>query len=104
MPSGVLGPMIGEAADAKAKYRSRHDHRRAFGERWTKRVMPPVLKELMRHESIETTLDYDVGLNAESIFETVHQAVNTLVNRAAETSPANETTLPETIAPTGIVK
>lgn len=46
------------------KYGSAHDFRRAFGERWSKRVEAVVLMELMRHESIETTLRYYVGRNA----------------------------------------
>ena len=57
---------------AKAKVRvdvkktaSAHDLRRAFGERWSARLMPAQLMELMRHESIETTLSYYVGRNAE---------------------------------------
>ena len=49
----------------KVKYASAHDLRRAFGERWAARVMPPQLKELMRHESIETTLRYYVGNDAQ---------------------------------------
>ena len=40
---------------------SAHDLRRSFGERWASRLMPQVLKELMRHESIETTLNFYVG-------------------------------------------
>ena len=28
--------------------------------------MPPVLKELMRHESVETTMQFYVGINAEA--------------------------------------
>jgi len=47
------------------KYASAHDLRRSFGERWALRVMPQVLQELMRHESIETTLRYYVGKNAQ---------------------------------------
>ena len=43
-----------------------HDLRRSFGERWASRVMPQVLKELMRHESIETTLRFYVGRNAQT--------------------------------------
>jgi integrase len=50
---------------ARVKYASAHDLRRAFGERWAARIMPAQLKELMRHESIETTLRYYVGTNAE---------------------------------------
>jgi integrase len=50
---------------ARVKYASAHDMRRAFGERWAARIMPAQLRELMRHESIETTLRYYVGTNAE---------------------------------------
>ncbi len=49
----------------KVKYASAHDLRRSFGERWARKVMPQVLKELMRHESIETTMKYYVGRNAQ---------------------------------------
>jgi integrase len=49
----------------QVKYASAHDLRRSFGERWATRVMPQVLMELMRHESIETTLRYYVGRNAQ---------------------------------------
>lgn len=47
------------------KYASPHDLRRSFGERWASRVMPQVLMQLMRHESIDTTLRYYVGRNAQ---------------------------------------
>lgn len=50
---------------AHTKYASAHDLRRAFGSRWSLRVMPQVLMELMRHESIETTMRYYVGQNAQ---------------------------------------
>ena len=50
---------------------SAHDLRRSFGFRWSRRVMPAVLKELMRHESIETTMRYYVGQNAESTADTL---------------------------------
>lgn len=49
----------------KNVWASAHDLRRAFGERWAKRVMPMVLKELMRHESVTTTEKYYVGINAQ---------------------------------------
>jgi integrase len=53
----------------RVKYASAHDLRRAFGERWAARIMPAQLKELMRHESIETTLRFYVGANAERTAE-----------------------------------
>lgn len=49
----------------RTKYASAHDLRRSFGERWSLRVMPQELMELMRHESIETTMRYYVGRNAQ---------------------------------------
>jgi integrase len=58
---------IGKAAGVKvntAKFASAHDLRRSFGERWASRVMPQVLMELMRHESIDTTMKFYVGRNA----------------------------------------
>ena len=61
---------IGETAGAKVntdpragkvKFAGSHDLRRSFGERWAPRVMPQVLIELMRDESIDTTLRFFVG-------------------------------------------
>lgn len=52
---------------------SAHDLRRSFGFRWSRKVMPAVLKEIMRHESIETTLRYYVGINAEETAEELWQ-------------------------------
>ena len=52
---------IGKAAAVKAsegKSASAHDLRRAFGLRWSQRVMPPVLQLVMRHEDISTTQRY----------------------------------------------
>jgi integrase len=54
---------VGEVV--KVKHASAHDLRRSFGERWAARVMPQVLMELMRHESMDTTLRYYVGRNAQ---------------------------------------
>jgi hypothetical protein len=66
---------LGATADVKvwtnptsgaAKFASAQDLRRSFGARWATRVIFQVLKELMRHESIDTTLRYYVGRNAQS--------------------------------------
>jgi integrase len=59
----------------KIKYASAHDLRRSFGERWAARVMPQVLMQLMRHESIETTMRYYVGRNAETTADVLYAAV-----------------------------
>lgn len=60
---------IGRAANVvtkDGKFATAHDLRRAFGFRWSRKVMPTVLRELMRHESIETTMTFYVGQNAEA--------------------------------------
>jgi integrase len=61
-------------AKGKVKFASAHDLRRSFGERWSSRVMPQVLQELMRHESIDTTMKFYVGRNAERTADVLWQA------------------------------
>ncbi len=83
---------IGKAAEVlvdpkKDKWASAHDLRRSFGERWSSRVMPPVLMELMRHESIETTLKYYVGQNAIRTTRLLREAID----RADGGSARNDT-------------
>jgi integrase len=68
---------IGRSAGVKVsekKFASAHDLRRSFGARWASRVMPAVLQQLMRHESIETTLRFYVGKNAESTADVLWEA------------------------------
>jgi integrase len=75
---------IGEAAGvkvhvdpkdpAKVKYASAHDLRRAFGVRWASRLAPADLMVLMRHKSIETTLRFYVGADAQRTADTVWDA------------------------------
>ena len=60
-------PKTGEAK----KHATAHDLRRAFGFRWSRRVMPAVLRELMRHAKVETTLKYYVGENADATAEEI---------------------------------
>jgi integrase len=52
------------AKDGKGKFAILHDLRRAFGVRWANRLMPANLRELMRHESIETTMTFYAGQDA----------------------------------------
>ena len=67
---------IGEAAGvvvAEDKYASAQDLRRSFGDRWSSKMMPADLQQLMRHESIETTMRYYVKRQAESLSESLRQ-------------------------------
>ena len=52
---------------ADGKFASAHDLRRSFGTRWAKRVMPAVLKRLMRHAAIQTTMSFYVDLDAAEV-------------------------------------
>jgi integrase len=63
----AIGKKAGVVTNAEAgRTATAHDLRRAFGYRWSIRVMPATLKSLMRHSSIETTMTYYVGENARS--------------------------------------
>jgi len=69
------------------KYATAHDLRRSFGIRWAGKVKPATLQLLMRHHSIETTLRYYVGQNADATADavwTAYERVSTSVSMAAE--------------------
>ncbi|QDU81186.1 hypothetical protein Pla110_29250 [Polystyrenella longa] len=90
--AGKLISKMGKAAqvilsrkEGKIKFASAHDFRRAFGTRWSTRVMPPVLQQLMRHESIDTTLRYYVEQEAEATAEILYSVVEG--NYLGNTSP-----------------
>jgi integrase len=85
-----IGTKANVLVDVK-KTASAHDLRRAFGERWAARLMPAQLMELMRHESIDTTLSYYVGRNAERtaaiLWDEDHKAARTDVVSARVAAP-----------------
>lgn len=65
-----IGRAAGVIVDSRGpKYASAHDLRRSFGTRWARLVMPQELMQLMRHESIETTMRYYVDLDAQETSE-----------------------------------
>ncbi len=65
-----------------------HDLRRSFGTRWSQKVMPRVLMQLMRHTSITTTMKFYVENNADSVSaELWGQLGNTLGNTPPEVTP-----------------
>ncbi|HXG11398.1 MAG TPA: hypothetical protein VNK04_16710 [Gemmataceae bacterium] len=80
-----------EARTGKVKYASAHDFRRAFGDRWALRVVPPVLMQLMRHESIETTMRYYVGRNVKATADVVWEAYSRSTEKGQEGKPEHDT-------------
>jgi integrase len=93
---------IGEAAGVrvnvdqkgKVKFASAHDLRRAFGERWARRpgITPQVLMELMRHESIETTMRFYVEPNAEATADVLWAALDQPQPTGSANTAANSDT------------
>ena len=74
---GKAAGVVVDERKGRKKYASAHDLRRAFGARWARRVMPTVLKELMRHEDITTTLRYYVGEDAAATADVLWAAHDT---------------------------
>jgi integrase len=95
---GRLVSKIGEKAGVKVwthpvsgnvKYASAHDLRRSFGFRWAMKVMPAVLQQMMRHENIDTTMEFYVGRDAEATADEIWQAYgrgNSSGNTASKSS------------------
>ena len=89
-PAGLeRGMKFAKQQRGRVKYASAHDLRRRFGFRWSQRVMPPVLQQMMRHESIQTTMEFYVGKNSEAAAEAIGSA---LANTSANTAPDSAAT------------
>jgi integrase len=72
---------------ADGKFASAHDMRRAFGTRWARRVMPAVLKRLMRHSTVQTTMGYYVDLDAADQLWAGYGTIPTEGNISGNNSP-----------------
>ena len=53
--------------NASGKFASANDYRRSFGTRWSPRLSPADLKQLMRHAAIATTMEYYVDMPANDL-------------------------------------
>jgi len=84
---GKRANIVVDPDGGKIKYASAHDLRRSFGLRWSELVMPAKLQELMRHESIDTTMSYYVGRNAQTTAAALYEAVG----RKPESTPKSDT-------------
>lgn len=92
----AIGEAAGVVTDRKIKrkvevlsYAGAHDLRRSFGFRWSRKLMPAELRELMRHESVETTMKYYVGVNADVTAQKLwDQQGNTFGNSGQKTAIA----------------
>ena len=70
----LSGIESGESESGKIKFASSHDLRRTFGNRWAMRIHPIVLKTMMRHANLNTTMKYYVAVDCDSVAKQVVQA------------------------------
>ena len=73
-----------EDQEPKAVFASAHDLRRSFGERWSSRLMPKELMELMRHKSVDTTMRFYVGQNADKTASILWAAYDSMLSVGAD--------------------
>ncbi|TWU00222.1 site-specific tyrosine recombinase XerC [Botrimarina colliarenosi] len=70
-----IGENAGVIVDEQTKkHASVHDFRRSFGVRWAARIPVHALRELMRHASLSTTMDYYVGQDADRTADLIWQS------------------------------
>lgn len=97
---GRIGKAAGVKVDVysrtgKPKFATAHDLRRSFGQRWSTRVMPQLLMQLMRHESIDTTQAFYVLQDAEATADLLWKAHDRARGTSSGASEQNaETTTP----------
>lgn len=70
-----FGEQAGIIVDADGRTASANDLRRSFAARWAVKVTPAELQQLMRHQSIETTMSYYVDLDTETLAERLHESL-----------------------------
>ncbi|GAB4146511.1 MAG: hypothetical protein Tsb009_19190 [Planctomycetaceae bacterium] len=93
----TAGVKVAETTTGKPRFATAHDLRRSFGFRWSSRVMPPILREMMRHEDISTTMKFYVGRNAEATAEAIW---STVAKHSAKHPEAGAKTNPENASQT----
>lgn len=99
----AIGRKAGVVVNTERKTATAHDLRRSFGTRWAIRVQPAILKELMRHRQISTTMEYYVDIDDATIAEELWRHVpdekvdqkSDPENDASETRIAKEPQPPE---------
>lgn len=92
-----IGKTAGVLVNRKpAKYASAHDFRRSFGERWSVRVMPATLQQMMRHADISTTMKFYVGADGQKAAAEIHAAfARHLESKTSTSGNTQEKTTPE---------
>lgn len=87
---GRAAGVVVERRGDKVKFASSHDLRRSFGFRWSRLVMPATLREIMRHASVTTTMQFYVGINAEATSDELRSALGKAQGKAADSADVAE--------------
>jgi integrase len=87
--AGRLAGVITKQDQGRTVYASAHDLRRAFGNRWARRIPAHDLQLLMRHADIQTTLKFYVGQRSDDAGAVVWGAVNADRNEICRQSADN---------------
>jgi len=73
---------IGKAAKvvtnkSESRFATAHDLRRSFGTRWARKLTPAILRDLMRHSCVETTMKDYIDQSAEDVGDVLRTALST---------------------------
>lgn len=85
----AIGKAAGIVTGRNGSHASCHDLRRTFGTAWALKVAPVVLMRLMRHASIQTTMEYYVDIDVNDIAKVLWTVPRTVPRsgRKAKTAP-----------------
>lgn len=94
-----IGREAGIVTDATAKngprHATAHDLRRSFGSRWAPRLMPADLQQIMRHRSIQTTMEYYVSIETSALADRIKTAAKKDTPKSDEGKPKGTNDLPK---------
>jgi integrase len=70
--------------DKGPRFAASHDLRRSFGFRWAKRVMPAILQRMMRHATIQTTMEYYITQGEQETADAVWESIGSTPQHAKQ--------------------
>ena len=79
-----------DSQTGEPKFASAHDLRRAFGVRWSRKFRPNILKQLMRHASIQTTMDFYAAEDEQAVAAEVWAGSGNIPGNSAPVEPVEE--------------
>jgi len=84
--AGVVVDQRTKAGETVRKFASAHDLRRAFGQRWSRKLRPQDLQKLMRHASLTTTFAYYVDNDAETAADAIWSSEGSVLGSVEHSS------------------